>query len=112
MTTFAKTKTAIRPFLLSVAGLTLLASAAAAAPLSVSQSAPSASTMLLQVQDCFIDDGYGRRSPCDSFYRERSLTNQPAPAGCTIDDGYGRKSSCEAYFKERQEAEKKQQEKK
>jgi len=112
MTMLDTTKTAIRPFLLGVAGLTLLASAAPAAPLSISQYAPSAAQMLLQVQGCFIDDGYGRRSSCDAFYRQRVETNQPAPAGCTIDDGYGRKTSCEAYFKERQEAEKKAQEKK
>ena len=112
MTTLDTTKTALRSFLLSVAGLTLLASAAAATPLSVSQSAPAAAPMLLQVQGCFIDDGYGRKSSCDSFYRQRVETNQPAPAGCTVDDGYGRKSSCETYFKERQDTEKQQQQKK
>jgi len=112
MTMLDTTKTAIRPFLLGVAGLTLLASASTAAPLSISQTAPSAPPMLLQVQGCVIDDGYGRKASCDSFYRERMESNQPAPAGCTIDDGYGRKSSCESYFKERQESEKKAQEKK
>ena len=91
-------------------GLLLTASnisAAVSAPLRSGVVTPTVSHMTT-VQDCYIDDGYGRRTSCDSFFKERETINRPIHENCTIDDGYGRKVSCSAFIKERQASEKKQ----
>ncbi len=39
---------------------------------------------------CMIDEGYGRYTPCEAFYKSKK---------CMIDEGYGRYTPCEAMAK-------------
>jgi len=79
--------------------------AAFAAPLGLAGAAIQTTPMAITVQDCFIDDGYGRRTSCDSPFKQRETVNRPTYEECTIDDGYGRKVSCSAFIKEPHPAE-------
>jgi len=40
---------------------------------------------------CMIDEGYGRYTPCEAFYRTKK---------CFIDEGNGRFMPCEALVKQ------------
>jgi hypothetical protein len=103
------TANAIRQLLVAAAGCALITSTAVSSPLNGGGTAYTTQPTLRLAQGCFIDDGYGRRTSCDSYYREQQLVNRPMHPGCTVDDGYGRTSSCDAYFKERQAEEKKKE---
>ncbi len=39
---------------------------------------------------CMIDEGYGRYTPCDAFYKSKK---------CMVDEGNGRYTPCEAMAK-------------
>jgi hypothetical protein len=39
---------------------------------------------------CMIDEGYGRRTPCEALYKSKK---------CMIDEGNGRYTPCEALVK-------------
>ena len=39
---------------------------------------------------CMIDEGNGRRTPCDAFYKSNK---------CFVDEGNGRRTPCEALVK-------------
>ncbi len=39
---------------------------------------------------CMIDEGYGRYTPCEAFYKSKK---------CMIDEGHGRYTPCEAMAK-------------
>jgi hypothetical protein len=41
---------------------------------------------------CMIDEGYGRYTPCEAFYKSKK---------CMIDEGNGRYTPCEALVKQR-----------
>ena len=42
--------------------------------------------------NCMIDEGNGRYTPCDSFYKSKK---------CLIDEGNGRYTPCEALAKQK-----------
>jgi hypothetical protein len=41
---------------------------------------------------CMIDEGNGRRTPCDAMYKSTS-------AKCFVDEGNGRRTPCDAMLK-------------
>jgi len=41
---------------------------------------------------CMIDEGNGRRTPCDAMYKSMS-------AKCFVDEGNGRRTPCDAMLK-------------
>jgi hypothetical protein len=40
---------------------------------------------------CMIDEGYGRYTPCEAFYKSKK---------CMIDEGYGRYTPCDSLVKQ------------
>jgi hypothetical protein len=47
---------------------------------------------------CMIDEGYGRRTPCEALYKSKK---------CMIDEGNGRYTPCEALSKPQKKSKKK-----
>jgi hypothetical protein len=52
----------------------------------------------LAAVECMTDEGYGRKRPCDSFYKQQH-PDWRATDNCYTDDGYGRKRPCSAGYK-------------
>ena len=44
---------------------------------------------------CFVDEGNGRRTPCDAMYK----STRQGPTKCFVDEGNGRRTPCDAMLK-------------
>jgi hypothetical protein len=44
---------------------------------------------------CMIDEGNGRRTPCDAMYKSTTYKS----AKCFVDEGNGRRTPCDAMLK-------------
>jgi hypothetical protein len=45
---------------------------------------------------CMIDEGNGRRTPCDAMYKSTTSTKTTK---CFVDEGNGRRTPCDALVK-------------
>jgi hypothetical protein len=43
---------------------------------------------------CMIDEGNGRRTPCDAMYK----STRQGPTKCFVDEGNGRRTPCDAML--------------
>ena len=46
---------------------------------------------------CMIDEGNGRRTPCDAMFIKGTTSNKPTK--CFVDEGNGRRTPCDAMVK-------------
>src|SRR5262245_37668424 len=93
------TTNTMRVLLITGLGTLAMTASAAATALSGSTDARPVKAATIQLaQQCYTDDGYGRRRPCSASYK-RQHPDWRAGDSCYTDDGYGRKRPCSAAYK-------------